>query len=932
MWPQFWIVFSLGTLALAKPVWGVQDPKVPVDLAIRRVGEMTHIEISGRKEWDYQLKKVSDGYTVLLPPLTSQSQEALLRYHDLLVKAVNVKGAPGQKSQLHVVTQDPGIESFDYLTQEPSRLIIDFYAKDDKLLAKLRKQASEQAKSTVVHAESKKAKKTSAQGKNSKRGLASSKEGLKNQVIDRRPAFSEFLFTEENTNLIKDDTAKISDYEPNQRFEKYFDFSFLKNNNDNSQAAKVIEARGNIYLRFPMLRLPNRHLKELEKYPPSYKIKESFSDENKQARFLETLFNRKSYASFIKAKGLFKKNFPASKYDEILDYMEADSWVALWKDSKSKGQLEKAIDLYKKITERNPASRLAERSQIFIALLAHEEMRYFEAGKLLKRYLTNYPQSPFREEMKIYMADTLAQLNNYDGALKIYSELRKSERPEISIEAQFRKADIYFLQKEYRKAEKNYNLAMGKNPNHQGKFPNAWFNTAESLFNLADYQPSLNAFKNFYQKFPSHPYSAFALTRIGELVDILSGDRSKAQGFYNESVFRFPASEGAAIAKIRSLSQRFPKMKSSEIEYSINEINNKATMITLDHIDEFAAFMVSDGHYWRGEFQKAIDTLIGYFQKDPNPVHMSKFVKRISRSIAGELRDLVQKHRPIQALQVIQDHEKSWLSKSGRVDVQFYRARSIEQMGLFDKAQKSYLRLLARLKKLEGSKEEKERKVFEYYPTQDQIYTRVAVTQFEKGLKDEVVASLKQVEKPLGLDDSDRQDYFLTLSKLEYGNKNYQKAKELMELVKDIPILKKEKRDKVYVYLSSVYEKNREFDKALALLENYYNQSKKLEGGDNIYILSRLFNLYKGKGFNEKAIQTGEELLAKYSKDHDLDKERYDLGELYFNQKNTKRAQKVWKDLKKKGVWTEVAKNKMEAKGWKSSTREKLDRIPAMKR
>ena len=81
--------------------------------------------------------------------------------------------------------------------------------------------------------------------------------------------------------------------------------------------------------------------------------------------------------------------------------------------------------------------------------------------------------------------------------------------------------------------------------------------------------------------------------------------------------------------------------------------------------------MISDGYYWRGDFIKAADVLIRYFQKNPQPVNILKFEKRVSRSIAGEVKQLLGEGKVVDALSIIESHQKSWLSKSRRVDVQF---------------------------------------------------------------------------------------------------------------------------------------------------------------------------------------------------------------------------------------------------------------------
>ena len=194
------------------------------------------------------------------------------------------------------------------------------------------------------------------------------------------------------------------------------------------------------------------------------------------------------------------------------------------------------------------------------------------AAKLLKRYVSNYPKSPFTNYAKIYLADTLAKMNNFENALDMYNEIAEAGQEGPMIDSIFRKGDVYFLRQDYRRAEKVYRRALAAYPNDAKDFPNVWFNLAESQFNLAEYKEALKNYKRFFDLFPRHPYGGNALTRIGELIDILSGDRHRAQGFYNESFFRFRHTTGGVISRVRSLSQRFKGMSKKHLKETIREI------------------------------------------------------------------------------------------------------------------------------------------------------------------------------------------------------------------------------------------------------------------------------------------------------------------------------------------------------------------------
>lgn len=908
---KVWITHSIFAAIIIATSFAQAIPtKVgPVEIKTERVGGMTHFEFSGQKDWQYDLKKDKGQILITLPKVSESSTEELEKFTSLLVEKVEIDNSTQNKTKITLNLSDARVESFDYLTQEPSNLVIDFYVGDDSILQSIKK-----AKVAKAKAKAEKAKKLA-----------------KNKVIKRGPAFAEFfdLKGAQKPMVQKPvDNSPLS-LKPIGPIDELFDFgSILTGDADDSLEAKVVEAEGNIYLRYPLLKLKNKHLQDLQSFRPEYEIRKSFSDENKQARALLALFNQRSFAAFIKAKKIYKKNFPESTYDEILSYIEADTWVELWKMNKRPEYLSKAMNIYKMLIERYPNSKINERTLIHAGLLSHEAGEYFLATKLLRRYLKNYPDSPFNNHIKIYLGDALAHLKNYDGARNALDQVIKSDEAISSVEARYRLGDIYFLKQSYRRAERAYTDAINHSPKDLKYYPNALFNMAEAQFNLAEYPTSLKTFTRFFETYPNHEFSGYALTRVGELIDILYKDKRRAQGFYNESFYRFRKTTGGTIARMRSLSQRFKDMKDKELRASIAEIKKRERFIDLHQVDEFAAFMISDGYYERGNYLKAANALINYFQVNPKPINMKKFEKRISRAIAGEIRKRLSEGDIVAALDIIESHQKSWLSKSQRVDVQYFRAQAYERMGLVDEALNSFKRIEKRMKSLAGTKEETERKVFEYYPTFDQVYLRQAVTQYNRKNTGEAVQLLKKVKNIKGLDEQSKVDYYYTLSRLSFDGKNYADALKTALQVKSDTIEDLEKKEKFNVYLSEVYEKNKKFDKALSILEKFYEKFKGEQ--DQVYVLSRLFKLYRNKGMGEKAMKTGNQLLADYSKKYNLDKERYYLGELYFNSKNRKQAQKVWKDLTKKSMWSELARNKAVTGDWKKKTEDSINRIPAM--
>lgn len=886
-----------------------------VQVTTERVGGMTHLEFSGRNEWVYDLEKKDGLLEVTLPTLTAQGVETLQNFTSLFIKKIVVEAAAQNKSKITIQLSDPKIENFDYLTQNPSRLILDIFSGDAKLTQELEYKHQLTVMANKKSSENKEKQKNTTVASGNK------------PSIDRRPAFAEFLSVAPDVNSSTQGDSSLKGVDKN---DDLIHLTSLISATDDDMEAKVIEADGNIYLRFPILKLNNKHLQELQSFQPEYVIKKSYSDENKQARALLELFKKRSYASFLAAKKIFKQDFPVSSYDEIFNYVEADTWIELWKNTKEEHYLRKAMNLYRMLLERNPNTTISERTLIQAALLSYEVDEFFLATKLLKRYLKEYPDTPFTNPIKIYLANSLAYLNNFEGAKGILEQVIQSEDPVASVEAEYRMGDIFFLKQQYRRAERSYLKAIEKYPSDLEKYPNALFNTAEAQFNLAEYNSSLETYSKFYKTYPNHSFSGYALTRIGELVDIIFKDKKRSQGFYNESFYRFRNTTGGTIARMRSLSQRFKDMKEKELLAAVDEIKEREKAINLHQVDEFSAFMISDGYYNRGEFLKSANALISYFQINPQPINIKKFEKRISRAIAGEVRDLIKKNDLIPALALIEKHQKSWLSKSRRVDVQFFRAQTYEGMNLLAEALDSYKQLQQRLEQIVGTKEEKERKIFEYYPSFDQIHVRLASVYERQGQLSEAFANLKKVKNISNLDPHSKSDYHMTLSAVSFANKQYPEALATAELVNQDEIIDTNRREKFNIYLSDLYEKNQKFDKAIAILEEFYKKYKNEQ--DQVYTLSRLFQLYRDKGMIEKATQIGETLISDYSAKTNLDKERYYLGEIYFKLNEPDKAQKVWKDLTKNSMWAELAQNKSTEQQWNNQTKNSMDRIPAMAR
>src|SRR5690606_9095044 len=132
--------------------------------------------------------------------------------------------------------------------------------------------------------------------------------------------------------------------------------------------------------------------------------------------------------------------------------------------------------------------------------------------------------------------------------------------------------DVFFKKGDYEAAVEAYKKSMKEHPFAESRYPNALYNTAEALFWRAEYKESLDTYLKFLRTYPSHEHGSYAMTRVGELLEILGADQALVMGALLESQFRFRGSEGAAVARVRMLSQKMKGMKEKELAKTLSEM------------------------------------------------------------------------------------------------------------------------------------------------------------------------------------------------------------------------------------------------------------------------------------------------------------------------------------------------------------------------
>lgn len=914
--------FGLFVVVIAGLVFRPMAYAVSAQAKISQTADSLSLELGGLSAWDYDVQRSEVGkktkITFSFPQLDKNSIQSFLSLRSPLVEKVELDPqSPDQKTVLSVTFKTNNIEAFDYLTDAPSRLIVDIFTS---------KKKASTAKVEANEDDDNKEEKEPVSKKTAKRAPSS-------EVLVVSPQGSMSVDTQKAATEIKapvqaEQKGIFDGGDPEFKRFTIADYEI--------KDSALIAAQENIYIDFPMLRMPLMEIEDFEKTAPVYKIHPKETQENKEARLLQTLFERKRYNVFLKTVDWFNKKYPQSEYSEIVDFMTADTQFALWQENGDIKMFDRAMTSYGHALIKYPNSALAERTQIFMGFANMDRGDYVSTLRTFKKHINQRPQSPRRDLSRLAIAEAFLKINKYDDALETYNELVKDSRlPESAIQAQFLKGDVHYQNKEFEKAVEAYDYAIKNFPPAIDKYPSAVFNRASALFWMRKYKDSLAGQVDFLKRFPNHEYAAFAMTRAGEIMQIFGAEPRKVTGAYLETYFRYGESPSAYVARIRLISGRMKDMKVKEVEKSVSDIMKLVAASKLEGIEQFSNVLISDGFNSRKEYDRAIDLLVKYYQAHPTTIDANLFNQRIVKNINDKLRDQVKNHDFIQAMKTHQKFADTWLRGSDRVDTQYFLSNAYEDAGVPHESEKLLKTVLNRMLSLQKTDELKRRSVLEYLPTVDLVRLRLAQVSNTMKKYSQSYDELKEIEHPEQLPEKNQVERVQLMSEI-LDRRGEQKAatRYLVDLInnwKGIPSLVSEP----YFTLGQMELKlGRKEDaiKSFTRVDELMQDSQAVDPVTHARALELQAQAYMDLGRKEEALQVYNKLLEQYEKTRPLTVVRYRAGLIHFERGELKKASEVWQGLESQqnGFWYRIAQEKLKGAEWRDDYKKYIQRIPAM--
>jgi tetratricopeptide (TPR) repeat protein len=888
-----------------------------------RLADTAHLEFKGIKTWRYDLGKAAGNkITLSLPPLEDRSIAKLQSFSDPLVKGitVNKQGPDGN----HVITfelSQADVESFDYLTDDPSRLIVDFYRKSEPAKPPTDPKSAPVKTAPTKQAVSKPNKVKTADGEyevvgtNRKPAGDEFLTGATNAPAEKAPPMSlrSGLFDGADDNY---DRFRIKDYEIREE--------------------SIIASRNNVYLPFPMLKMKVSQLGDLLENRPELVINPKDTKENKEARLLLALYERKRFGVFRKTYDYFMKKYPESEYAEILKNLSASVYLTKWREENSAPDFDSARALYHELVHKYPDSPLREYNYLILGFAQMERGDALATLQTFQGFIEEYPRSQEVPQVRKGIAEAFMILRRNQEAIEQLNGIIKDfPKTAHAFEARYRLGDVHFAMRDYSGAINQYESAIKELPSQEKVFPNADFNMAESRFAQKDYKKALSNYIQFVNLFPNHEWGGYALTRIGELLNLLGADPRRVMGAYLEAYFRFPKHPGAKVARLRMLSAQVRSMKEKELKKAIEEINKTAEQLDLPEIKEFTTLMVADTFTQRGEYRDAIGDLVSYYQKNPTTPNSPAFRSRILRNISNEMKSLVDSGDFMKTLSFHSQFEKTWLMGSDRIDVPYSLAGAYELAGAYDEARAIYSDILEHRKRIVGTEEEKTRKVQEHLPSTASIHLRLASSLTADRNYVAAYQHLKNMGNAQELSPKEQVERVQLSAQIAEQRNEPDRAREaLLDLAKkwqgDPALLAP-----VNLKLAETFTKLKDPKQA----EFYADRVLQAESGETPIedkLIARAFEV-KGEAqlAQERAlaaIESYQKLLERYEGKMALGNVRYKIGTILYERGDLKGARDVWKRLEgtPNDLLWKLGKERLEDTKWRDDYNKYISRIPAM--
>lgn len=882
-----------------------------VQIQARTMDDTSRLSLSGVADWQYKIQESRNRgekyFSIQIDKIKEEELQSVKNFRDSRIERVRVLKGENDGVVLEIYPTSNAMTVFDYQTESPKALVFDIFKE----------------KATASTSPKKKVTKVDPHAQKLAKFLAP------DQVVNSRsPAATDQPIDASGANKTQEAFLGVRDgADPN--------YSRFEITPDEIKEMSLIKSERQIYLHFPGRYTEDNLAKRILDERPGCEVEGKNNRETQSARLFCKLYNQEKYAVALRTLDFIRKEFPDSKHMAYLELMEADIFFRLWRKEGSTGMFDRAITKFKTHLIKQPKSPERHRLLMLIGLSYMDRGNYLDTLSSFQTGVRTNPDSPYLWKMRMAIAESLRRLGKIDEALEEYSFIEDNPASgNLGVEARYKRGDAFFAMKDYSNAVKEYRDAVQKYPTKWSDGPNAFFNSAESQFWLKNYQVSLEAFKEYLRKFPSDSYSGYAMTRIGEILEILGAPEKKYVGAFLEAMFRYPNTPGATIAKIHVTTKRFPILKQKEIETFQKEIK-QTNLDQLEGLDLFLVLKQSDGFLERKDFDQGLKDLLGYYQKNTLSPHLPLIKGRIVHNFVAQMREFNSKKDPIETVRLYTNQKQTWFKGSERVDLRYETGVAFENLSLYDEAKN----LLSEAVKMRDSFKDKElmrRLANEWLPKPEQIRLRLAEVSYKSGDLKAARNHLNEIEDMAQLSLAEHVEGTLLFSELAEKQERYEDAEKALLALQDHWASKPEALANVWLKLGDLKMKSKNQSEALTWFGKIASVAEVKNPGLSVEEIQRSVETYGDlslwKNKKDDALKAYKTLVEKYPDKIKLASWKYKIGKIHFDSQNYAEASKVWNEIKTDdptSIWNQLAANNLKQVDWQKKYSKYVDRLPA---
>lgn len=784
---------------------------------------------------------------------------------------------------------------FDYVTTEPSRVVIDFYTKNTEPVAKSvnRSPGSERPPGIPI-------------------------ELVEDHQIEVPQDPNGVGFTDSVSSKVTESTEFLIPLATRRK-------------------DPAVYYEMNDYVQFPLdIWTEGKKFEHLVSVLPQYdfNLQQPKTAEEKYAKTLETLFTKKRHLSFLKAAGWFQKKYPKSRFQDLVLSMVADTHLRLYfEDPKAhKKHFDLALGFYQEFLDRYPESTLRPKMRALMAYSSLWRGDYLLALRGFQAFEREFSNSPDKFDILMGEAEALMGLGRWEESREVLEQgmrqCRSSKSCEFAVE--LKKSDVAIQRGDFGDARTR--LSQLSESSFAQNHPRVFYNLAEILFRERKWDDALIQLKKAAQV-KAYPWGGYVYTRLGEILDILSTESQLALSAYLQAIYYYGErlESGGVFARVRILQSQIPHLGLRGRRHAIDEILSLTSQSSLDKAADFGRMIVAGELSKLGLFEEAMQLLLAEYRKGPSNPMFKPYEKKLKNIFALQFKGKAQKS-PIEALQFFDRHQREWIDMQ-RLDVIHALIICYQGLGVYESVSMLGEKFLQQWRSLDMNRLEDRIKSAQQIDTPvEDIWAKVIEAYAKQGKWAEVLRVFRDYESFWGKIDPEKGlsvGRIITLAYLKTGQTKW--AKRWLEDLRKISLHSKTQQPELIDWNLDLFEATGQYSFFDESLDWWKASCVGISGGLCSSLLKRLVGLARTDEEKRSIIKENSEFIRSCT-EANCDELKYAVVKELTKNGNVKDAQTVLGTISEQGLWRRLAEEEWRQGQFNESLVEMRRRLPAVAR